>query len=217
MTTSPSLRPEQEAARDIAALSTSPDGVHHAEALSEVQAHAAKFGIAGAKEEKAYWQSFQKEASAQGFPQLEFGAEPEGRQTSVKMGGETLYDRSRAVDTAKELGTVQLGKGEGPYQALVRSGMTNEEAKAAAAHIEEATGRKYFKQGEQFSVDSDGSVSIKNTSNGRSTETIYGAKGGREKTVEHANDGSYPYVFCCSSFLVLVKTPFVSFVSTVCA
>ena len=85
-----------------------------------------KAGISGAKEEQAYWSSFKKEAAADHLPKLEFGAEAEGHQTSVKIGGDQLYKREGAVAGAKD------GKGEGPDQAFVKSGRSNDEAQAAA-------------------------------------------------------------------------------------
>src|ERR1700722_11709985 len=187
--TANTFKPEQQAAADVKALHDAPDS-GHARVLSEIQAHASQAGIAGAKQEQAYWSSFKKEAAAEHLPKLEFGGQPEGKQTSVKMGDDQLYSRAKAVSTAQDMGTVKLGKGEGPYHAFVRSGMSNDESKAAAKQIEDATGRKSFNQGEQFSVRDDGSVSYKTEHDGNSTETTYGAKGNKEKSVEAYKDGT---------------------------
>jgi len=188
--TANTFKPEQQATADAKALSENKSGEGHAHALSEIQTHAAKAGISGAKDEQAYWSSFKKEAAADHLPNLEFGAEPEGRQTSVKMGGDQLYNRDKAVVDVKDSGTGNLGKAEGPYQAFVKSGMSNDEAQAAAKHVEDATGRKSFNQGEKFAIHPDGSVSTKTEHNGNSSETTYGAKGGKQKTVETNKDGS---------------------------
>ena len=190
MTANTTFKPEQQAASDAKALSEIKSSEGHRQVLSEIQAHASKAGISGAKDEQAYWSSFKKEAAANHLPNLEFGAEPEGRQTSVKMGGEQLYNRDKAVAAAQDSGTGKLGKAEGPYQAFVKSGMSNDEALAASKHVEDATGRKSFNQGEKFAVHPDGSVSTKTEHNGNSVETTYGAKGGKQKTVEKNKDGS---------------------------
>ncbi|MDQ5965758.1 MAG: hypothetical protein QG625_1913 [Cyanobacteriota bacterium erpe_2018_sw_39hr_WHONDRS-SW48-000098_B_bin.30] len=67
-----------------------------------------------------------------------------------------------------------LQRGEGPYQALRRMGMDHEEAARNARRINRESGQGSYRQGDQFSLNPDGSVSIRQNSRtapGSYTET----------------------------------------------
>ncbi|MBK9202612.1 MAG: hypothetical protein IPL73_09270 [Candidatus Obscuribacter sp.] len=67
-----------------------------------------------------------------------------------------------------------LQRGEGPYQALRRMGMDHEEVVRNARRINRESGQGSYRQGDQFSLNPDGSVSIRQNSRtapGSYTET----------------------------------------------
>lgn len=181
---------QQNAKADVASLRDNPKGKEHDHALAEIQAHAAKFGVSGVREEKAYWDAFKNAAAQDHLKPVTFGSVREGHQTSVKVGEDEVYSRDKVVREQKETGTVKLAAHEGPYHAFRRSGMSNKEAQEASKHLLKATGRSSFNQGEQFSIHNDGSVSTKIEGKNTSIQTTYAAHGGMTKTVETNKDGS---------------------------
>lgn len=86
-----------------------------------------------------------------------------GKIEEVGKGGkkEVVYDR--AATQAQMQRDVHIGKGEGPFSALMRQGLAPEEAVKMAGAIKAASGRGNFgfKESEQYKLNDDKSVDVR--------------------------------------------------------
>jgi len=142
---------ESTAKADAKALQSAGDNVsQHGAAMVKLRQDAADIhkhdGAAG---EQKFWDAMKKATADKHLPGL-FLHDANGHVDSV------VADHKKAYESP----TVSPGlqRGDGPYQAFKRQGMSDEAATANANKVMAETGRKEFNRAEHFTVNKNGSV-----------------------------------------------------------
>lgn len=111
-------------------------------------------------EQRAFWQHMQihngTKSAETHLPEGFTVVGEDGKHVVKDKKGHTVYDEAKTATKAEH--DAQIHRGEGPYAAFRRQGMTDAEAKAAAKDVKETTGKGNdgFKQGEAYTQDDKG-------------------------------------------------------------
>lgn len=169
-----SASPETYANRDVKALKdTEPS--HHQAALQKLHEDSQVMSSKGHAAEQKYWDTM-KSKGGDSLPDLKFTKDGDHVSKVEGKDGKVLYD-SHAI-----------AKGEGPYQALRRSGLSHQEALDQAHKIKKESGRDSFKQNESAKVDANGSVVTRENNKNDSGYKETTSKDGNHKTREFDKD-----------------------------
>ena len=164
-------------------------GADQAKQVEHIAASAHSMSVQGLKSEQKYWDSLSK-ASHDHLPGLSIHHSKDGSVDTVKQGNKEIFNHESSAKAAGDKLSAGLQKGHGPYSAFREQGMNDQEAKVAAHRVSELTGRHNFKQGEQFKVGQDGSVTTQSEHKGVTTEEHFNSdKSTSTKVLQ--KDGSF--------------------------
>lgn len=147
---------EQLAHKDAKALRDQ-NPANHESAVNKLREDALSVHRQGLSAEQKFWDTLAKDTKGLNLPDLKLEMGTDKHVKAVKDAtGKSLFDSGERAQPGQL--SPGLEKGQGPYQAFRAQGMNDHDAKEAAHKVKQQTGRSEFRQGEQFKINQDGSV-----------------------------------------------------------